>query len=226
MSDQTTTLATCMIPAVPEFALGDWLATAQALRSGARLDLAQAWKVPPDTDFQPGQIWMGVVGEDLAVYALLRDDQPANRAVKWTEPTWMTGDVLEFFFQAEGRPGYYEFHVTPENCRLQLFFPSREAFFEKRGHKHWSIAESRFESAARVNESRTEWEVAMRIPLSLVLDLPRADGSRRFKYCFSRYDYQPGRNKPVLSATAKLSAPDFHNMAQWDWAEVVSPIAT
>ncbi|MEZ0217627.1 MAG: hypothetical protein ACAH89_10870 [Rariglobus sp.] len=226
MSDPTTTLMTCVIPAVPEFALGDWPATAEALRNGVMRELAQAWKVPVEADFQPGQIWMGIVGGELAVYAVLRDNQPANRAVQWNEPTWMTGDVLEFFFQAEGRPGYHEFHVTPENCRLQLFFPSRASFFEKRGHKHWAIAESRFESAARVNAERTEWEVAMRIPLARVLDLPREDGSRRFKYCFSRYDYQPGRKHPVMSATAKLSAADFHNMAQWDWAEAAAPIAT
>jgi hypothetical protein len=60
----------------------------------------------------------------------------------------------------------------------------------------------------------------MRVPLSRVLDRPRADGARKFKFSFSRYDYQPGREKPVTSATPKLSAPDFHNMQEWDWAEV------
>jgi len=217
---------TCLIPAVPEFALGDWPATADALRRGVKRELGQAWKVSPVAEFQPGQIWMGVVGDDLAVYAVLRDDQPANRAVEWNEPTWMTGDVLEFFFQAEGRDAYFEFHVTPENCRLQLKMPSRAAFLERRGHRHWAIIESLFQSVARVNADRTEWEVAMRIPLARVLDLPRADGARRFKYCFSRYDYQPGREKPVTSATAKLSGTDFHNMAEWDWAEAAAPIAT
>lgn len=226
MSDLTTTSTTCLIPAVPEFALGDWRATAEAVRGGVKRDLAQAWKATVEADFQPGEVWMGIAGEELVVYAVLKDNQPANRAVQWNEPTWMTGDVLEMFFQAEGRDGYFEFHVTPENCRLQLFFPNRAAFLERRGHKPWVIAESRFESAARVNEARTEWEVAMRIPLALVLDQPRADGSRRFKYCFSRYDYQPGRKLPVMSATAKLIAPDFHNMAHWDWAEAAVPIAT
>jgi hypothetical protein len=220
MSEQPTTLTTCMIPAVPEFGLGDWEATSRALKQGARLELGQAWKVAVEPGFSPGEIWLGVVSEELAVYAVLRDEQPANRAVTLNEPTWETGDVLEFFFQAEGREGYFEFHVTPENQRLQLFFPSRAAFLSGRGYRPWTIGESRFESAARVNAARTEWEVAMRVPLATVLDLPRADGARRFKYCFSRYDYQPGREKPVRSATAKLSAPDFHNMVEWDWAEV------
>lgn len=220
MSDPTTTQTTCMIPAVPEFVLGDWEASGKAMKGGARVELKQAWKAAPDPDFQPGSIWLGVQGDFLVVYGVFQDVQPSNRAVAWNEPTWMTGDVWEFFFQAEGRLGYYEFHVTPENCRLQLFFPSRASFHERRGHRHWVIAESKFESATRVNAGRTEWEAIMRIPLALVLDTPREDGSRRFKYNFSRYDYQPGRVKPVTSATPKLSAPDFHNMDEWDWAEV------
>lgn len=208
------------IPAVPDFAAGDWEATGRAMRAGARLEFGQAWKAVQEPDFQPGEVWLGVQGEMLVAYGVFRDDQPANRAKEWNEPTWMTGDVWELFFQAEGRPGYYEFHVTPEDCRLQLFFPDRASFHAKRGHRHWSIAESKFESAARVNAERTGWEAIMRIPLSLVLDLPRTDGARRFKFCFSRYDYQPGRLKPVMSATPKLSAPDFHNMDEWDWAQV------
>jgi hypothetical protein len=190
------------------------------MEAGVRLDFTQPWFSHAEADFKPGRVWLGVQGDDLLVYSVLDDDAPANRATQWNDPTWMTGDVLELFFQAEGRPGYHEFHVTPENCRLQLFFPSRESFREKRGHRHWAIAESRFESATRINDARNRWEAFMRIKLALVLDAPRDDGSRRFKFSFSRYDYQPGRKRPVTSATAALSAPDFHNMDEWSWAEV------
>lgn len=189
------------------------------MQAGVRLEFAQPWLAQPEADFQPAQVWMGVQGDDLVAYAVLRDDQPANRATQWNEPTWMTGDVLELFFQAEGRPGYHEFHVTPENVRLQLHFPSSASFREGRGHRHWAIAESRFESAVRVNDARTQWEVAMRIKLALVLDEPRTDGSRRFRFSFSRYDYQPGRKKPVTSSTSALSRADFHNIPEWAWAE-------
>lgn len=207
------------VPLVPAFAWGDWEAAGLALSEGARLELGQPWFAEPEADFQPGMVWLGVQGGDLVVHAELRDDQPANRAVSWNEPTWMTGDVLELFFQAEGRPGYFEFHVTPENQRLQLFFPSSAAFHERRGHRHWAIAESRFESLARVNAAGDGWRVLMRIPLALVLDGPREDGSRKFRFLFSRYDYQPGRLKPVTSATARMSRPDFHHIPEWSWAE-------
>lgn len=209
-----------MIPPVPGFAIGDWEATERALKTGVRLDFRQPWLASEDVDFQPGQVWLGVHGDELVAYAVLRDDQPANRATEWNEATWMKGDALELFFQAEGRSGYYEFHVTPENVRLQLFFPSSEAFREHRGHRHWTIAESRFESATRVNDTRTQWEAVMRVKLALVLDEPRGDGSRRFRFSFSRYDYQPGRKRPVTSATTALvSGPDFHNIHEWSWAE-------
>lgn len=213
-------LSACtVIPPVRGFALGDWAATERAMQAGVRLEFAQPWLTQPEADFQPGCVWLGVQGDDLVAYAVLRDDQPANRATHWNDPTWMMGDVLELFFHAEDRPGYYEFHVTPENGRLQLFFPSSAAFREGRGHRHWAIAEHRFESVVRINDARTQWEAVMRIKLALVLDEPRADGSRRFRFSFSRYDYQPGRKKPVTSATTALSLPDFHNIPEWSWAE-------
>lgn len=219
MSDIKQVAECLIIPPVAGFVAGDWDATGKAMKAGLRLDFGQPWLSAREPDFQPGQIWLGVQGEDLVAYGHLRDDQPANRATQWNDATWITGDALEFFFHAEGRPGYYEFHVTPENVRLQLFFPSRASFLERRGHKHWAIQESQFESVVRVNPERTYWEALMRVKLSLIFNEPRDDGSRRFRFSFSRYDYQPGRKKPVTSATTPLSAPDFHNISQWTWAE-------
>ncbi|MET0263464.1 MAG: hypothetical protein ABW223_11235 [Rariglobus sp.] len=220
MSASKDVSACIVVPPVAGFAMGDWAATQTAMRAGVRLEFSQPWFPANEADFQPGEVWLGVHGDELVAYALLRDDQPSNRATKWNDPTWITGDALEFFFQAEGRPGYFEFHVTPENGRLQLFFTSSAAFREGRGHRHWAIAESRFESAAHINEERTYWQAVMRVKLALLLDEPRDDGSRRFKFSFSRYDYQPGRARPVTSATTSLSRPDFHNISEWSWAEV------
>lgn len=221
MSDIPHGVPACItIPSVNGFALDDWEATGRAMREGVRLDFAQPWQKAEEPDLASGQVWMGVEGGDLVTYAVLADDQPANRAREWNEPTWMTGDVLEFFFQAEGCEGYYEFHVTPENVRLQLFFPSVAAFREQRGHRHWAIAESRFHSATRISGERTGWEAVLRVPLVLVAGEPRADGGNRFRFSFSRYDYQPGRVKPVTSTTSPLDVPDFHCIDRWRWAEV------
>jgi hypothetical protein len=217
---QTGVVACVVIPPVQGFALGDWDATKRAMTAGVRLEFAQPWLPQPEAGYAPGHVWLGVHGDELIVYGVLEDDQPANSTTQWNEPTWSRGDVLEFFFQPDQRDGYHEFHVTPENQRLQLIFPTNGSFREKRGHRHWAVAESLFESATRVNDTRTGWEAVMRIKLARVLDLPRDDGSRRFRYSFSRYDYLPGRERPITSATTALSAPDFHKVAEWSWAEV------
>lgn len=212
--------AHCMIiPIVPDFVWGDWVATEHAMTAGLRLAFGQPWRKERDADFKPGYVWLGVVGDALLAYSVFADDEPRNTATRWNDPTWMKGDVIELFFQAEGRAAYHEFHVTPENHRLQLCFPSTEAFRAGYGHKHWAIAEPKFEHVTRINATRTQWECVMRIPLALVLDAPRADASRRFRFSISRYDYQPGRAKPVTSATSALSSPDFHNIPEWSWAE-------
>lgn len=184
------------------------------MQEGVRLEFGQPWFAQLEPGFQPGKVWLGIQGDTLVVYAVLQDEAPANRALSWSEPTWLMGDVLELFFQAEGRPGYYEFHVTPENQRLQLFFPSTEAFHEKRTFQHWMLLKSKFESQTRL-VGTSSWEVMMRIKLSLVLAEPREDGSRQFRFLVSRYDYQAGREAPVTSATGALDRPDFHHIAGW-----------
>lgn len=215
-SNVSSGLVACLpIPSVRDFVWGDWESARSALRAGVRLEFGQPWFPQVEADFQPGEVWLGIANECLLVWASLRDAQPANRATTWNEATWMTGDVIELFFQAGGRRGYHEFHVTPENQRLQLFFPSAESFAERRGHRHWAIAESRFESLARIDADGGGWEALMAVPLDLVLDRPREDGCRRFKFSFSRYDYQPGRARPVTSSTSPLDRADFHHIPGW-----------
>ena len=77
-------LSACTVsPPVRGFALGDWEATERAMQAGVRLEFAQPWLAQPEADFQPAQVWMGVQGDDLVAYAVLRDDPPANRATQW-----------------------------------------------------------------------------------------------------------------------------------------------
>lgn len=210
------------IPSVRGVVPGDWATAERMVTGGLRLDFGQPWFERPEAELKPGRVWLGVQGEDLLVYAALEDDQPANRATRWNEPTWTTGDVIEFFFQAEGRENYHEFHVTPENQRLQLSFPEREVY--RKSPLRFAVGESRFESATRIHADRTGWEVMMSVKLARLLERESANEAdakgARFRYSFSRYDYQPGRVRPVTSATPRLSAPDFHNIDEWDWARI------
>lgn len=212
--------AVCLpIPRVDEFEPGDWTATIAAMGEGCRLEFAQSWRAEPEADLRPGYVRLGVCGGDLAAYAFMEDAQPRNTATRWNDPTWTTGDVLELFFHADGRPGYHEFHVTPENHRLQLFFPNPESFRQGRGHRHWAVEPPLFSHSTRIHPSGLSWECALRVPLARVLDEPRGDGSRRFRFSFSRYDFQPGRIRPVTSSTSRLTRHDFHHIPDWTWAE-------
>ncbi len=212
-----------LIPRVDDFALGDWAATTRAMKHGARFWLRQSWLPQRSPTFRPGYVRLGVNGDDLVAHAVLRDDRPNNRAVQWNERTWETGDVLEVFFQAEGWQGYHEFHVTPENQRLQLVFPRKDAFRMSRPWGAWAIQESCFESAVVINAPLTHWQAVVRLKLPLVLggtgEGAAVPGSRKFRFTFSRYDYQPGQAGPITSATAPLTSGDFHNADEWSWAE-------
>lgn len=207
------------VPRVPAFDWGDWETAIESLQTGARLAFGQHWLPEPEAEFQTGSVWMGLLGNNLIIYAKLVDEAPANRATSWNEATWEMGDVFELFFKGRDRKAYYEFHVTPENQRIQLLFPSFDAFYEFRGHQHWAIDESLFDSLTRINVAGQGWEVLMRIPLNRVLNAPREDVSRHFLFSFSRFDYQPGREGAVKSSTSRFTGcPRFHYSPEWTWA--------
>jgi hypothetical protein len=55
MKDVSMKVSACWsIPAVPDFAAGDWEATARAMRSGVRLEFRQVWKAEAEPDFLAG----------------------------------------------------------------------------------------------------------------------------------------------------------------------------
>lgn len=200
----------------------DWEEIHRALAPGFLQTLGQPWLAQPDPRFAPGVVRIGLQGTNLLLLAELTDLEPANRAAGWNEPTWKLGDVLELFFQAEEplAEDYYEFHVTPENQRLQLHFPSGDVFRQTcRGVVPLStchVNESLFESRVRIAPARDRWEVFMRIDLApLFPDSAGVPGKIRF--LVSRYDYQPGEAMPVRSCNeaSRLLCPDFHYRPAW-----------
>ena len=62
--------------------------------------------------------------ETLRILGVFRDSDIGNRARNDNEKTWETGDVMECFIQLPGHEDYFEFHVTPEERKLQLHLPS------------------------------------------------------------------------------------------------------
>ncbi len=65
----------------------------------------------------------------------------------------------ELFLRKEGCADYYEFHLTPENQRLQLHFPNEAALKSGLPLKSWMVEEDLFESFTRIHPSRPQWQV-------------------------------------------------------------------
>ncbi len=212
---------TLFIPEIKFVFDGDWTKARQAFNQVPPIWLDQPWRSQRETNFAPGCVHLAVNGSDLLLYSLLQDDTPRNTAAKWNEPTWKTGDVLELFIGLHGRPDYYEFHVTPENQRLQLHFDGPETIIALRAGgdlKDICISESKFESATQVAELGKEWQVFLRVNLRALFG---AWEGNQIRFMVGRYDYQPDGGI-VCSCTGSLKAPDFHRTEEWTLASVES----
>jgi hypothetical protein len=134
------------------------------------------------------------------------------------EETWKTGDVVELFLQNDGSPDYYEFHLTPENQRLQLHFPDAAALRSGLPLRTWMVEKEIFESFTRVDMLRMRWQALMRINLSSLWGAR----PRRLRFLAGRYDAQPDGARAVASASGRLTAFDFHNLPEWSRGELAS----
>jgi len=172
--------------------------------------MGQAWKAKLDPHFQPGRVRVGwseiqAAGEAaIWIYAALSDRSPANSASEPNERTWQMGDVFEIFVAPGPAGTYHEFHVTPENQTLQLKiedYPTQENFEASKlaPGPLWSTT---FHTPGL-------WHVFASFPVAL-----SADQDRGF-FSFSRYDYQPDLEAPILSSTSPHRNSNFHKRAEW-----------
>lgn len=204
------------IPFVASLGTLDWARIEKIMPMGLRLPLGQSWLTQPEPGFSNGEAWLGLEDAHLCFHAKLQDDRPSNAAVRRNELTWELGDVVELFLQREGCADYYEFHVTPENQRLQLHLPKAGVLESGFPVKSWMVEENLFESSARIDPSQTSWEAFLRVDLAALFGAPPFT----LRFLIGRYDYQPEQSKPVISSAGQLPACDFHRLAAWSTAEV------
>ena len=135
---------------------------------------------------------------------------PKNAARCDNEKTWTTGDVIEFFIQAEGRDDYYEFHLTPEGIRLQLHLPHysllRKVPFENK------ICDCGL-AAKTLSLSDDLWVGEMRVPFASLSENGE-EGMGEAKYCVSRY-YYVNALEIEYSSYPPLPARGYHNPPCW-----------
>jgi len=130
----------------------------------------------------------------------------------------MLGDTFEIFLRPEGQVGYVEFHVAPNNQRLQLRFAGPEAL--ERVRQTGSIASvlvsgPAFTSATWVQPELKRWIVFAEIPVRSVCENPGSMADSQWHFSFGRYDFTRGRPKPVISSTSAHRKPSFHRQEEW-----------
>ena len=130
----------------------------------------------------------------FCVSALLQDAFPFNPATRDNQRLWLLGDVFEFFLQLPGQEDYYEFHSTPEGCRLQLHIPDCRTF-RTIPHEQ-KICDAGLTVKNRIDRLRKLWRCELRVPCG-GLGLKKCPESVRF--AFARYNFQPGIAVPEIT---------------------------
>ena len=183
---------------------------------GQWLALQQAWLgTRTEPRFQPG--WSRIRWNPawFCVETVFLCNRPANRARRLNERTWELGDVCETFLQEVGRPTYLEIHVTPENQRLQLEFGEGDIARLRAGlvplENFQSDNPDWVESSTHLSSGF--WATQVIVPAARFGPGPLSP-TRYFVGTVCRYDCDDAQST-VLSASAPLTEPSYHQRAAW-----------
>jgi hypothetical protein len=154
----------------------------------------------------------------LLVFAELEDQDIFTRVTGLNQRFWELGDTFEIFLRPVGQQVYVEFHVSPNNQRLQLRFT--DAGMVERLRKAGSFEDAltwgeAFYSRTWLQPDEHRWFVFAEVPAKSVSEKTRRLQGARWRFSFSRYDFTRGRDKPVISSTSVHTKPDFHRQSEW-----------
>ena len=166
----------------------------------------QPWLSQPEPAFAPGSVMVGLSGDELVIRAVLTDVHPMQDVFALNVPAFMQCDAFEIFLGPADEKAYYELHVTPSNSILQLFFDGTEA---EKTLEERMVAEQLFTSKTSITPGG--WSVEARIPLKGLFPGDHPE----WLLSFGRYDYTPGRPKPVISTTSPHTVCSFHRKHEW-----------
>jgi Carbohydrate family 9 binding domain-like len=203
---------------IPAFEADGLDAVQSAFAQAEGCVMRQVWLAAPEKDFSPATVRAAWRGNLLLVFAELEDADIFSRAAAHNQRMWELGDVLEIFLSPENSAGYVEFHVTPNNFRLQLRFPDtatmRKAQAENR-FDHLLLPDGVFCSRTWTQPENRRWFALAEIPVAAAGGPDRLLEGVRCQFSFSRYDYIRGRNEPVISSTSPHAQPNFHRREEW-----------
>jgi hypothetical protein len=203
------------LPAFDRTELG---AVQVAFREAMPCAFWQAWLEREAANFSPGTVRLGSREGSLLIFAQMADADIFSSATQLNQRTWELGDVFEIFLRSSENEGYVEFHVTPNNQRLQLRYPNAVAVESARKtgnfEKFWVRGEA-FHSRTWIESEKNQWFVYAEIPTSIVNGSPEPVDNAQWHFSFGRYDYTRGVKEPVISSTSPHQEPDFHRHNEW-----------
>ncbi len=205
---------------LPPFDSENWDSIDAAFKAAQSCPLRQAWRSAPEPGFRPGSVRMGWSETALLVYAELEDEDIFNPLTELNALSFKQGDVFEIFLRPVDQPAYFEFHVTPQNQKLQLRFPTAEAVAELRAAKaeipkEWKIYDWILHTRVEVCPCPSKWRVFAEMPFDRVAETRRPGPGSQWLFSFSRYDYTRGKEAPVLSSSSPHRVVDFHRQPEW-----------
>lgn len=203
---------------LPGFDAGDLHAVLSAFASAQSCTLGQCWHAQTEADFRAAIVRAGWRENSLLILAELEDADIFTRATAHNQRMWELGDTLEIFLQLVDSPAYVEFHVTPNNLRLQLRFPDPAA--QRRAQAANSLDElilpdGTFRSHTWTQPENSRWFVFAEIPARSVCGAPTPLPGCSWRFSFSRYDYRRDRPEPVISSSSPHAQPNFHRREEW-----------
>ena len=209
--------AICCRP-LPVFEEGSLDAVRAAFALATPCALGQGWRAAAEPGFAPGQVRAGWRPDALLLFAELTDHDIFTNATAPNQRMWELGDTFEIFLRPAGQTPYVEFHVTPNNLRLQLRIPSTEALRCAQASNvfdEFLLPGNAFHSVTWVQPENRKWFVLAVIPTIAVSGAARLNVGSRWRFSFSRYDCTRGGNGPVFSSTSPHAAADFHRQSEW-----------
>lgn len=166
----------------------------------------QPWLPQPEPAFAPGQVTLGLSGNELLIRAELTDAHPMQDAFPFNFPAFKQCDAFEIFLGPADEKAYYEFHVTPSNSILQLYFDGTDV---KKTLEERAVAKPLFTSKTAIILGG--WSVEARIPLKGLFPGDHLE----WLLSFGRYDHTPKTGARVVSNTSPHAVCDFHCKLEW-----------
>lgn len=201
---------------LPDFETADLDSVRAAFQKSKTCALRQTWLLKPENDFAPGIVRVGWYENALLIFAELTDADIFTNATAHNQKFWELGDTFEIFLRPNGQESYFEFHVAPNNLRLQLRFENRDAMKFTRQNNSletvW-IHEAIFESETWIQSGC--WFVFAKIPADSICENSEPLPGSKWHFSFGRYDGTRGRKQPVISSTSLHARADFHRQEDW-----------